>query len=139
MDDAVRRRVEERIRTTNDRGFHRVCGFRAVSWGEGKAVVEADVTEAMENPNGHFHGGAVASLVDYAGTIAIMCADRDGRPGVTTDLNTSYFAATPAGDTAVAEATVMKIGKTLAFVSVDVRRKSDGVLVAQGRMTKYQG
>ena len=35
----------------------------------------------------------------------------------------------------LAEATVLKIGKTLAFVSVDIRREHDRVLVAQGRMT----
>jgi acyl-coenzyme A thioesterase 13 len=37
----------------------------------------------------------------------------------------------------LAEAAVLKSGRTLAFVQVDVRRESDGVLVAQGRMTKF--
>ena len=72
-------------------------------------------------------------------TCAIVSADRQGRPGVTTDLNISYFSPAPGGSFVRAEATVLKIGKTLAFVSVDVRREQDGVLVAQGRMTKYQG
>ena len=65
--------------------------------------------------------------------------DRENRPGVTSDLNVSYFAPAPGGSTVVADAAVLKIGKTLAFVSVDIRRKTDGVLVAQGRMTKFQG
>ena len=81
----------------------------------------------------------MATLVDDAGTLAIVTADRDNRPGVTTDLNVSYFAPAPGGSTVVAEAAVLKIGKTLAFVTVDIRRKTDGVLVAQGRMTKFQG
>ena len=39
----------------------------------------------------------------------------------------------------LAEATVLKTGRTLAYVSVDVKREQDGVLVAQGRMTKFMG
>jgi acyl-coenzyme A thioesterase 13 len=119
-------------------GFAALCGFREVSHGDGRAVVELDVSASVQNPNGALHGGAIATLVDHAGTIAIMSADRQGRPGVTTDLNCSYFNAGPGGSTVVAEAVVLKIGKTLAFVSVDVRTK-DGKLLAQGRMTKYQG
>jgi acyl-coenzyme A thioesterase 13 len=138
MSDDVRRKVEERIHGNMNQGFQRHCGFRALSWGGGKATVELAVTPELQNPNGSLHGGAVASLIDYAGTVAIMSADRDGRPGVTTDLNTTYLAATPGGDTAIAEATVLKVGRTLAFVTCDVRRKSDGALVAQGRMTKFQ-
>ena len=68
---------------------------------------------------------------------AIISKDRDSRPGVTTDLNVSYFSPGPGGTNVLAEATVLKVGRTLAFVSVDIKREADGVLVAQGRMTKY--
>lgn len=129
----------ERLRKAGERGFGKTCGFRAISFGGGKAVVELDVAEGVQNMNGSLHGGAIATLVDDAGTLAIITADRENRPGVTTDLNVSYFAPAPGGSTVVAEGAVLKIGKTLAFVTVDVKRKSDGVLVAQGRMTKFQG
>lgn len=120
-------------------GLATTCGFRVVSHGDGKAVCEVDVTPAVQNVSGNLHGGAIATLVDHVGTWAIVSADRQGRPGVTTDLNVSYLAPAPAGATVVAQAAVLKVGKTLAFVTVDVRRKDDGVLVAQGRMTKFQG
>lgn len=132
-------KLQERLRQSAERGFGRTCGFRLVAHGEGKAQVELDVAPAIQNMNGTLHGGAIATLVDEAGTVAIMTADRDGRPGVTTDLNVSYFAPAPGDSTVVADASVLRIGKRLAFVSVDVRRKADGVLVAQGRMTKFQG
>lgn len=119
--------------------FDAVCGFRYVSSGDGKAIVELDVTEDVANVGNNLHGGATATLVDHAGTLAIISADRHGRPGVTTDLNVTYLAPGPLGSTVVAEAAALKVGKNLAYVSVDVRRKSDGVLVAQGRMTKFQG
>jgi acyl-coenzyme A thioesterase 13 len=135
----VAAKLKERLERAAARGFGKTCGFRLIHFGEGKARVEIDVTEGVQNLNGTLHGGAIATLVDDAGTIAIMSADRDGRPGVTTDLNVSYFAPGPAGSVVYADATVLRIGKTLAFVTVDVRRKSDDVLMAQGRMTKFQG
>lgn len=119
--------------------FHDPMNLRHVSSGGGKAVVELEVAHAVANPFGNLHGGAIATIVDHAGTIAIATADRQGRPGVTTDLNVSYFVGAPIGTTVVAEAEVLKIGKTLAYVTVDVRRKDDRVLLAQGRMTKFQG
>jgi acyl-coenzyme A thioesterase 13 len=138
MHERVRQRIEARLAAA-DAGFHRTAGFRVISYGEGQARVEIDVAPAVQNVNGTLHGGVIAALVDQAGTIAIMGADRDGRPGVTSDLNVSYFAPAPAGSAVAAEAQVLKIGKNLAFVAVDVRRVADGVLVAQGRMTKFQG
>lgn len=138
-DDEKKKALAERIKQVGARGFGATCGFRHVSFGEGKAQVELDVGEGVQNMGGFLHGGAIATLVDDAGTLAIVTADRENRPGVTTDLNVSYFAPAPGGSTVVAEAAVLKIGKTLAFVTVDVKRKTDGVLVAQGRMTKFQG
>jgi len=122
----------------DDIGFAQTCGFRTVSSGGGRATVELTATPAVQNSSGFLHGGAVCALVDHAGTMAVISADRASRPGVSTDITVSFLAPTPAGDLVTAEATVLKIGKTLAFVSVDIRR-GDGVLVAQGRMTKFQG
>lgn len=138
--DEIRRRIAERIeRADKGEGFHATCGLRIVSCGDGRARVEMVVVPAVQNPNGMLHGGAIAALVDHAGTVAILTADREGRPGVTTDLNVTYLAPGPGGATVYAEATVLKCGQTLAFVTVDVRRASDDVLIAQGRMTKFQG
>jgi acyl-coenzyme A thioesterase 13 len=138
-DDAKKKALAERVKQASSAGFGATCGFRHISFDAGKAIVELDIGPAVQNMGGFLHGGAIATMVDDAGTLAIITADRDNRPGVTTDLNVSYFAPAPGGSTVVAEATVLKIGKTLAFVTVDIRRKADGVLVAQGRMTKFQG
>ena len=121
-------------------GFDRsLAGMKLVEAKDGKAVVRLEVTESVANWGGTLHGGAIATLVDDAGTAAIVSKDRDHRPGVTTDLNVSYFSPGPMGSFVRAEATVLKTGKTLAFVSVDIRRETDGGLVAQGRMTKFLG
>ncbi|MEZ0229716.1 MAG: PaaI family thioesterase [Planctomycetota bacterium] len=136
MDDAISRLGE----LFGSHGYDKsLAGMKLVSAESGKAVVRLEVTEAVQNWGGTLHGGAIATLVDDAGTCAIISKDRDHRPGVTTDLNVSYFNPGPGGSFVLAEATVLKTGRTLAYVSVDIKREADGVLVAQGRMTKFLG
>ena len=106
--------------------------------GGNTAELTLPVSEQVVNMVGTLHGGAIATLVDVAGTIAIMAADQEHRPGVTTDLNVSYFAAGRLGDTVTARARTLKSGKTLAFVSVHLSNQ-DGTLLAHGRMTKFMG
>jgi acyl-coenzyme A thioesterase 13 len=135
MNESVRERLQKFLAAG---GFDQsLVGLEVVSAEAGKATLRIAVERPVQNLGGNLHGGAIATLVDDAGTLAIMTADRDGRPGVTTDLNVSYFSAGRAGESVLIEATVLKTGKTLAFVSVDLRREKDGVLIAQGRMTKY--
>jgi acyl-coenzyme A thioesterase 13 len=120
-------------------GFDKaLAGMSLVSVEPGRAVVSLPVTEAVCNPIGTLHGGCIATLVDDAGTIAIMSSDAEGRPGVTTDLTVSYLSAAPLGETVTAEGRTLKSGRTLAFVEVDIRG-SDGKLLATGRMTKFMG
>jgi acyl-coenzyme A thioesterase 13 len=121
-------------------GFDKsLAGMKLVSAKDGEAVVRLEVTDAVTNWVGTLHGGAIATLVDDAGTCAIISKDRDHRPGVTTDLNVSYLNPGPGGTFVLAKAKVLKAGKTLAYVSVDIVREHDGVVVAQGRMTKFMG
>jgi acyl-coenzyme A thioesterase 13 len=134
MDD----KLKERLSRFGQGGYDRsLAGMELIAAEGGRARVRLPVGEAVQNANGALHGGAVATLVDVVGTLAIMTADRDHRPGVSTDLNVSWFAPAAGGSTVLVEATVLKTGRTLAFVQVDVRRELDGVLVAQGRMTKF--
>ena len=136
----ARETLEERLaRLQSTDTLNHSLGFRLVSYGQGKARGEMDCTTSVQNLNGMLHGGATAALIDHVGTVAIMSADRDSRPGVTTDLNVTYLAPAATGGKVYADATVLKIGKIMAYVSVDVRRAEDDVLVAQGRMSKYQG
>lgn len=49
-----------------------------------------------------------------------------------------YLSPAREGDTIEIDAKCLKIGKTLAFATVDVRNKSNGGrLIAQGRHTKH--
>jgi acyl-coenzyme A thioesterase 13 len=116
---------------------YRQAGFRLLEFGDGVARMECPIGDSTANVNGDLHGGVMATLVDEAGTVALACLDRDGRPGVTTDLNVSYLSPARA-PRVIAEARALKVGRTLGYVQVDVRAE-DGTLVAQGRMTKFMG
>ena len=135
MEDSARARFQAIFSRA---GFDRaLVGLELLDVGDGFAKIRLPVGVEVQNMGGKLHGGAVATLVDDAGTIAILATDRQSRPGVSTDLNVSFFA--PGEGAVIAEAKVLKTGRTLAFVSVDIRREQDGVLVAQGRMTKHLG
>jgi acyl-coenzyme A thioesterase 13 len=124
----------ERHRSTE---IYSHCGLRLLSHGAGEARMECPVRPSTQNVNGSLHGGVIALLVDEAGTVALASADRDGRPGVTTDLSISYL--NPGlPPRVVAEARTLKIGRMLGTVQVEVRG-DDGTLIASGRMTKFMG
>ena len=131
-------KLKERLSHFGQGGFDAsLAGLELLEVEGGRARVRLPVSDAVRNVNGVLHGGAVATLVDVVGTLAIMSADRENRPGVSTDLNVSWFSPAAGGSHVLVEATVLKSGRTLAFVQVDLRREADGALVAQGRMTKF--
>lgn len=82
------------------------------------------------------HGGAIASLLDAAAgaATATLRGEDDGSWAgqATTDLNVSFPAA--ATTDVVAEARVLRAGRALAFVAVEVLDAA-GTLVAAGRVT----
>jgi acyl-coenzyme A thioesterase 13 len=116
-----------------------VPGLEAVSAADGHVVIRVEVTLDHVNAAKTMHGGVAATLVDIVGTLAIITADEHNRFGVSTDLNVSWFAPIALGDHAVVDARVLKSGRSLAFVTVDIRRESDETLCVQGRMTKALG
>src|SRR6478736_131345 len=117
MDDIAKQRFGM-IKTG---GFDRaLADMEMLECHDGHCKVRMPVGDAVKNLFGKLHGGAAATLVDDVGTLAIISRDRDSRPGVSTDLNVSFFA--PGEGVVIVEAQVLKNGKTLAFVTVDIRR-----------------
>jgi len=134
-------RLEElRDALTHRRGWGwTVPGLEALSGDDGHVVIRVEVTLDHVNTGKTLHGGAAATLIDIAGSIAIIDADEHHRYGVSTDLNITWLAPIPLGDAAIVDAVVLKTGKSLAFVAVEIRRESDDALCVQGRMTKSLG
>ncbi|XP_050369490.1 uncharacterized protein LOC126787647 [Argentina anserina] len=101
----------------------------------GTIVCTFKVPPRLLNGGGFLHGGATATLVDLIGSAAIFTV---GAPtvGVSVEINISYLDSAYAGEEIEIEAKTLRVGKAVAVVSVEFRKKT-GKIIAQGRHTKY--
>ncbi|KAK4106890.1 Thioesterase/thiol ester dehydrase-isomerase [Parathielavia hyrcaniae] len=94
------------------------------------------------NSSGSIHGGVSATLVDWAGGLAIAAWDLRASTGVSVDISVSYLSGARLGDEVEVEGRVEKVGGSLAFTEVrvfkvDAGTGSRGAVVASGRHTKF--
>jgi uncharacterized protein (TIGR00369 family) len=114
-------------------------GIRLVAMGAGSATLELPFAEPLATTGTVVHGGAVASLIDTAAMVAAWSgADvPDNLRGTTVGLTVSYLA--PAdGEDLRATATVLRRGRSIVHVDVEVRVAS-GAAVAKGLVTYKLG
>ncbi len=84
------------------------------------------------------HGGAIASLIDSAGVVAVWSnVDSSVTRGATIDLTVNYMAAAEGVDL-TAEAQVIRRGRSVVFVDVNVT-SPNGERVAKGLVTYKLG
>ncbi|XP_047474291.1 acyl-coenzyme A thioesterase 13-like [Penaeus chinensis] len=112
--------------------------LRVVAGGNGKCVAEMTVEKEHENSGGTLHGGLTATLVDIVSTMALMTTEK-AVPGVSVNINVSYMKAATSGQEIVINAETLRVGRNLAFLSVDITNKESGALIATGSHTKYIG
>jgi uncharacterized protein (TIGR00369 family) len=114
-------------------------GIRLVDMGPGTATLGLPFAEALVTAGTTVHGGAVASLIDTAGMVAAWSGGEvpDRLRGSTVGLTVSFLA--PAdGEDLQASATVLRRGRSIVHVDVDVRTAS-GIAVAKGLVTYKLG
>ena len=114
-------------------------GIRLVDIGPGSARLGLPFAEALVTVGSTVHGGAVASLIDTAAMVAAWSGGEvpDKLRGSTVGLTISYL--TPAdGEDLEATATVLRRGRSIVHVDVDVRTAS-GAAVAKGLVTYKLG
>lgn len=112
--------------------FHRWLGVTVDEATSGRAVLRIPPNkEFVGNPFiPAVHGGIVAALIDLAGGAALFVDLRFPTP--TIDMRVDYLRPAYAGKALLADARVKSLGKTVAFVDIDVTDE-DGRLVATGR------
>ncbi|MCJ1266587.1 hypothetical protein MMC22_006472 [Lobaria immixta] len=92
------------------------------------------------NSKGTLHGSVSVCLTDWAGGLAIKST---GQPntGLSTDIHTTFVSTARIGDTLVVEGRASKVGRCLAFTTVEIRKSVDGEergpVVCTGTHTKY--
>lgn len=102
----------------------------------GTVNFEMDITKDHTNRLGIMHGGTIASMVDFGGSLAVASMGLFAT-GVSTDLNVTYISSGgKVGDKILGTATCDKMGKNLAYTSI-VFKTERGALAARGSHTKY--
>ena len=92
---------------------------------------------------GTLHGGAISTIVDVVGTMALLSVD-PSKAGVSVEMNQTFCSAAAVGEKLSLTGRTLRYGRSLAFAEVEVRKWPTGrevegelpALVAVGRHTK---
>jgi uncharacterized protein (TIGR00369 family) len=113
--------------------FHRMLGISVLEQGPGHGRIQLEMgPDTPGGIGGSVHGGVLATMVDVSMLVAIFGELRPGQvPAGTADLGITYMRQAH-GERIEAEARVVKHGRQLAVVEVDITDDS-GSLCARGR------
>ncbi len=106
-----------------------MLGLRIESASKGKAVARMPFRPALLNDGGFsapIHGGAIASLADFAACAAVWSIDETQR-SATISMTVNYTGMAVQSDL-VAQATLRRHGKRVASLTVEVRDSSDALI-----------
>jgi uncharacterized protein (TIGR00369 family) len=101
--------------------------------GEGRARLSLPVEPHLTNSIGTVHGGVIMSLLDVALCTAARTLHPDSIGVITIDLSASFIGG-GSGDKLIAEARVLKDGRSMSFVEAEAKN-ADGSLVAKSIAT----
>jgi len=115
-----------------DSGEHLIqqLNFRDVDHPGVDLAIEMDIHDRVTNPRGALQGGLLATLVDVVAGRAVV-DDGPRETVATADMTIHYLRGVTIGP-ALATARVVRRGRTLAVVSVEVTDAGNGTLCALG-------
>jgi uncharacterized protein (TIGR00369 family) len=115
--------------------YHESLGIQVEALTADGVRLRIPYKDENSNPGRALHGGVAASAIDVAGALAARAGveGRDGLESRTLDLTVNYLAAA-IGEDIVAEGQVLRRGKEIAYVEVDVRNDG-GKRIAKGLVT----
>ncbi|VVA89920.1 unnamed protein product [Arabis nemorensis] len=137
-DEADEKKTESKVANLPNRFIERfvVKGLKVDLIEPGRVVCSMKIPPHLLNAGNFLHGGATATMVDLLGSAAI-CTSGVTQTGVSVEINVSYLDAAFLNEEIEIEAKTLRVGKAVAVVSVELRKKKTGKLIAQGRHTKY--
>ena len=91
----------------------------------GRCVIALPFSEAVTQHNGFFHGGVVGMLADTAGGYAALTLLPPGSDILTLEYKINFLRPA-AGPRIVAEANVLRAGRSVVVTRVDIYVDSDG-------------
>jgi acyl-coenzyme A thioesterase PaaI-like protein len=97
----------------------KACNLRLVSQGNGEAVCQMDVTEAVCAGTGALSGADLYGLLDLIGYLAVTTQLSDEEAAVSHDAHFSLMSTAPLGSVVEVRSAVQRRGRALAFIRVD--------------------
>ena len=111
--------------------LHRFLGVALLDEADPYAGICFPVTANAQNNVGILHGGVVAALLDVASYLALLPELEPGQSAVTHDMTVSLLRAVAAGSRVELRGTVLRRGRTLAFLRAEATVDGGAVAVAQ--------
>lgn len=109
-------------------------GMRAVETGEATATLVVPFTESMLRPGGTISGPTMMALADACMYATVLAAIGPVKLAVTTNFNINFMRK-PAECDLIAKGHVLKLGKRLCVLSVDITSDGSDELVAHATGT----
>jgi uncharacterized protein (TIGR00369 family) len=129
--------LKERVFSRGEHmGTH--LGIEVVDIAPERVTMRMPWARALRRAGDILHGGAIMALADH---VAGCLFNTDPRvaaaaaTGLTTDFNVSFLRSAKPGEAVVAVGTVLRRGRTITFMQVDVRGETSGETIATCRTT----
>jgi acyl-coenzyme A thioesterase 13 len=135
--------VWDRIRPNSSIYAYLLSDVRLVSATPGTVIAHLPLTKEHVNSRRTLHGAVSATIVDWAGGMAIASMEK-AETGVSTDIHVSYLAAAREGDVLEIVGKVNRLGRTLGFTAVEIavlpkEESKQRAIVCTASHTKYVG
>ncbi|CAK1366918.1 uncharacterized protein RHO25_011646 [Cercospora beticola] len=107
---------------------------------KGHVVARLPLSEEHMNSARSLHGSVSATIVDWAGGMAISTWDLRVASGVSLDIHVTYQSGAKVGEEIEIEGIVDRVGGNVAFTKINIYKVEDGKrgrIVASGTHTKF--
>lgn len=121
------RKLERARKAFSSVAYAKFLGLEMGEVGDGAASIHLEVRDELLQNHGVVHGGAIASLIDTASAFALLTRIELDERVTTTDLTIHYLRPISSGRM-TATASIVRGGRRLFVLSVDVRDESDKLL-----------
>lgn len=132
LDSRLKQRILERVSKIP---MFQTLQMRVDSMDEGTAVATIPRRLIYDGIYESLHGGILMTLADSAAAFAILTLTGEQEPMTTTDMNIRFLA--PCLSAATAKAKVIKLGRTMVPVEVEVY-DAEGTLVAVAQVAYFR-
>ena len=107
-------------------GFIQYCGGELVYCAQDGVVMRIKVQPHHLNSLGKVHGGLTSTIMDATAGLTASFATAEPRPAVTRSADIHYFLPV-SGDVVIASGHVIRAGKTMCLVYLDVLNADDTI------------